>query len=316
MQTMLNFGADVDSRYSVIACAESTWAPQRIAHERRAIQAWLRSVPPGSRLGLEATGGYQELLADLAHAAGLIVFVLNARDVRHYAQGLGRRGKTDRVDAEVIARYIAHEHAELHAYRPLTKEQRALERLLKRRAKLVAIKGALQQSLRGLPGVCQELTQVIARLDRLIVKLEALMQAALQTLPAAQRTAHQVATIPGFGTLAGTSLGHTFTRIPFAHVNAVIAHTGLDPRPHDSGQKHGRRRLSKRGPSEQRRMLFNCAMSAAKTKLWRPYYLAQRAKGLSSTAAIVILARKMVRVAFALYKHDQNFDPARLVIIA
>ena len=56
-------------------------------------------------------------------------------------------------------------------------------------------------------------------------------------------------------------------------------------------------------------------MSAAKTKVWRPYYQAQRAKGLSATAAIVILARKMLRVAFALYKHDLPFDPARLSII-
>jgi hypothetical protein len=53
-------------------------------------------------------------------------------------------------------------------------------------------------------------------------------------------------------------------------------------------------------------------MAAAKTALWRPYYQAQRAKGLSSTAAIVILTRKLVRVAFALYKYQQPFDPTRV----
>ncbi|MGZ5170328.1 MAG: transposase, partial [Burkholderiales bacterium] len=82
--------------------------------------------------------------------------------------------------------------------------------------------------------------------------------------------------------------------------------------PEDSGQKHGRRRLSKRGPAEQRRILFNCARSAARTKLWRPYYEAQLAKGLSATAATVILARKMLRVAFAVYQHRQPFNPALL----
>jgi hypothetical protein len=46
----------------------------------------------------------------------------------------------------------------------------------------------------------------------------------------------------------------------------------------------------------------------------RPYYQAQRAKGLSSTAAIIILSRKLVRVAFALHKHNQPFDPARIAV--
>jgi transposase len=308
MQTLLNLGADVDSRYVVVACAAHSFAPRTIANERHALQAWLRPLPPGSRLGLEATGGYHELLADVAHAAGLHVFMLNPREVRRYAQSLGRRGKTDRVDAEVIARYVAREHAELHPYTPPSKPQRALARLIKRRAKLVAIKGALTQSLRGLPGVRQELKQVLARLERLIAQLEALMQRALQQQPAAQQKAQQVATIPGFGTLAGTCLGHTFTRTPFANGDAVIAHLGFDPRPDDSGKRKGRRRLSKHGPGEMRRVLFNCARSAAKTTTWRPYYELQRAKGLSSTAATVILARKMVRVAFALCKHEQPFD--------
>ncbi len=316
MQSILDLGADVDSRSIVIAGAAHSFAAQRIANERHAIRAWLRAVPRGSRLGLEATGSYHELLADLAHAAGLRVFVLNARDVRRYAQGVGQRGKTDRIDAEVIARYVAREHAELHAYTPPSKPQRALSRLIKRRAKLVVIKGTLTQSLRGLPGIRQELQQVTARLERLISQIEALMQRALQQLPAAQQAAQHIATIPGYGRLGSTCLGHTFTRLPFASSDAVVAHTGFDPRPDDSGKRHGRRRLSKRGPGETRRILFNCAMSAAKTKLWRPYYQAQRAKGLSSTAAIVILARKMLRTAFALYKHNQPFDPTRVHIIA
>ena len=69
MQTILDLGSDVDSRSIVIACAAHSFAAQRIANERHAIRAWLRDVPCGSRLGLEATGSHHELLADLAHAA-------------------------------------------------------------------------------------------------------------------------------------------------------------------------------------------------------------------------------------------------------
>lgn len=309
MQTDLYLGADVDSRSIMIACAAQSFIPYRVANERQAIRSWLNGIARGSRLGVESTGGYHELLADLAHSHGLHVFVINPYDLRRYAQGLGRRGKTDRIDAELIARYVAREHDDLHAYIAPSKEQRALSRLIKRRAKLVTIQGALTQSLRGLPSLRRELDQVRLRLQRLITHIEVLMQRALESSPAAKQAAQRIVTIPGFGTLSSTCLGHSFTRVPYANGDAVVAHTGLDPRPDDSGTRRGRRRLSKRGPAEQRRLLFNCARSAALTKLWRPYYEAQLAKGLSATAATVILARKMVRIAFAVYKHDRPFDP-------
>jgi transposase len=312
MQTILNFGGDVDSRCIVIACAERSCGPQRIANQREAIDTWLRQVPRGSRLGIESTGGYHELLADRAHAAGLQVFVLNPRLLHRYAQGVGQRGKTDRLDAETIARYVAHEHAALHAYVPLTEEQRALARLLKRRGKVVTARVMVTQSLRGVPGIGDELSQVLACFDRLIGRIDTLIEGTLRQLPRAHHAAHQIATIPGFGALGSACLGHTLTRVPYANGDAVIAQTGLDPRPDDSGQRHGRRRLSKRGPSEQRRLLFNCARAAARTHTWRPYYQAQLAKGLSATAATVVLARKMVRVAFALVKQDQPFDAERI----
>jgi transposase len=312
MQSPLDLGADVDSRFIVVACAAGSQAICRIANKRKDILAWLKELPRGSRLGMESTGGYHEVLAALATKIGLEVFVINPRDLRRYAQGVGRRGKTDRLDAEVIARYVAKEHAELHAYVPPTRDQRDLARLLRRRAKLVELKGSLKQTFRGMQGVRRHLTQLLAHFDQLIEHVELLMQRALQRMPRAQQAADRIATIPGYGTLSSMCLAHRFTRLPYGNSDAVVAATGLDPRPDDSGRMHGRRRLSKCGPSEERRLLFNCARSASRMKLWQPYYQAQRAKGLSPTAAHIVLARKMLRVAFAVHKHGRSFDPARL----
>jgi transposase len=312
MQSILDLGADVDSRFVVVACAVASFRPHRIANQRKALLAWLRTVPRGSRLAMESTGGYHELLAELAHKAGLQVFVLNPREVRRYAECLGRRGKTDRMDAEVIARYVAREHRELHAYVPPTKAQRELVQLMRRRAKLVETKGQLVQSLRGLPIVRTEAKRLLAEFDRVIARLELMMRRCLEQTPAAREAVQRIETIPGFGTLSSICLGHSFTRTPYATSDAVVAAKGLDPRPADSGQKHGRRRLSKQGPAEERRLLFNCARSASRTKLWRPYYEAQLEKGLSATAATVILARKMLRVAFAVYKTARPFDPSQI----
>ena len=109
----------------------------------------------------------------------------------------------------------------------------------------------------------------------------------------------------------GAALISVFERLGPCSADAVIAMTGFDPRPMDSGRKTGARRLSKRGPAELRRLLYVAAMSAARTSSWKPFYLAQRAKGLPTTAALVVLARKLVRVAFSLFKQQKLFDPLR-----
>lgn len=71
---------------------------------------WLKRLPATSVIAMEATGGYQELLASTAHERGFEVYVLNPTHVHHYAISLGNRGKTDRLDSAVIAQYIAQHH--------------------------------------------------------------------------------------------------------------------------------------------------------------------------------------------------------------
>ena len=99
----------------------------------------------------------------------------------------------------------------------------------------------------------------------------------------------------------------------FSRVDAFIAHTGLDPRPRESGDTHGRRWISKRGPAALRAVMHMCAMSASRTATWRPYYERQLAKGLSGTAALVVLARKMARTAYGICRNHRAFDPRYVV---
>jgi transposase len=270
-------------------------------------------LPAGTRVGVEATGSDHQRVADLAHAAGLTVYVLNPRDMKKYAEGVGRRGKTDRVDAEMIARFIAREHDRLHAYVPASPGQRHLEQLLKRRGKLVAMRVALELSWRGVAGAKKELTALLKAHAGLLRQVDQLIAQAVAALPEVQGRVRRLRAIPGYGALGSIMMAHALSRLPFPTGDAFIAHTGLDPRPKDSGDSHGRRRLSKRGPAELRRVMHTCAMAAASTKVWRPYYLAQRGKGLSGTAALVVLARKMARTAYGICKQQVEFDPVRIV---
>lgn len=312
-QTQANpfIGVDV-AKSEVVTAVHSTSVVMTLANEKAALTRWLTTLPATAHLGVESTGGYHGLLCRLAHARGLTVYVLNPKDVHHYAKALGTRAKTDRVDAQLIARYLYQEHEALHPWTPPTPAQERLGKLLQRRAKLVVAKGMLHSSLAGLPGLASERAATLRAIERLVKAIDRELKQAVAQLPEGPQRLAQLRSIPGIGLLSGTALTTLFMRLGFTRIEAAVAYTGFDPRPCDSGQRRGRRRLSKRGPSELRRLLYNAAMAASRTAVWKPFYERQRAKGLSTTAALVVLARKLVRVAYALYQRGTAFNP-RLV---
>ena len=172
MQSTPCFGIDASGEELVIAASDGRHAPMTIRNEMSAICQWLDSLPTPAMVGIESTGTCHVALVAAACARGVRVFVLNAQDVRHYARSLGRRGKTDRVDAEVIARYVAREHDQLHAYTPPTPDQAALEALVRRRALTVQCRAQLTQSLGSLSELADSAAAVRAQIDRLIAAID------------------------------------------------------------------------------------------------------------------------------------------------
>lgn len=304
-------GVDV-AKDEVVVAEHGHSTSSTLQNKPATLRAWLKRLAPGTRIGLESTGGYHELLATLAHQAGFTVYLLNPKDVRHYAHALGKRAKTDHVDALLLARFIAHEHSDLHPWQPPTDEQRHLDTLLKRRATLVKAQGMMRQSLAHLSCLDAESKTALCALADLLKAIDRQIEQALAAHETTRAQAACVQSIPGIGLLSGAAPLNLFKRLPTARADAIVAFTGLDPRPCDSGKKRGTRRLSKRGPAELRRLLFNAAMSAAKTATWRPFYEHERAKGLPTTAALVCLARRLLRTAFALFRTQTQFDPDRL----
>lgn len=311
-QRPFNVGADVAKDEIVVACAEQSFTPRKIANTGTALRAWLKTLPAGTRIGMESTGTFHDLLAELAHKLGFTVYVLNPKDVRHYAKGIGQRGKTDRVDAQLIARFVANEHTGLHSFVPPTAQQRQLDRLLKRRTKLTRIRGALKQSLRGLTGFSADLNSLVARLDALIKRIDAKVTTLIEASPQGKEACVRLQGIPGVGPVVGSGVLNSLQRVPFSSADAFVAFCGWDPRPDDSGRKSGRRRLSKRGSSQLRYLLYNAAMAASRTKAWRPLYERSLAKGLSRIEAMVILARQIARTAWSIHTHKTQFDPQRI----
>lgn len=298
-------GCDVGKARIDVAILGEVERQFQVANESRAIESFARSLPPGTRIGMESTGTFHEKLADALVAAGHCVFVINARWIYAYARSLGMRGKTDRSDAMVIARYVTAEHRELHPYQVPTPAQRELRGLLQRRLTLAKLAAAARQALGDEGAALLEQFRLLQKdLERRIREL-------LKADPQWKCLADRLQQLPGVGALTAAQLVSALTRIPFANVDAFIAHTGTDPRPNDSGQKRGRRRLSHRGSAMLRSLLFMAAMAASRNPQWRPYYEAQRLKGLPATAAYIIVARRIARIAFSLFKTGENYDATR-----
>ena len=120
--------------------------------------------------------------------------------------------------------------------------------------------------------------------------------------------------IPGIGPTVAAFVTHHITRWPLANSDAWVACTGLDPRPNESGARIGRRRLSKRGNASLRQMLYMAAMGLTRCKGGKPLYAAIHDRGHSSTASFNILARKLARIAWGVFKSGRDFDPSMLKV--
>jgi transposase len=308
-------GVDV-AKATLSACRHGTKQLQGLANEQSAVQAWLDSLPRQALIAMESTGRYQQLLARLAHASGRRVYVLNAQDVFFYAKGLGARGKTDRKDARVIARYLAEHYRELKAWAPASSSHEQLRELLRCRAGVADKRASLRQLLREVADLDGLRLAIERQLDQALDAIDAKITALLSQDAALERRCRQLRTITGIGPQGSAMLGCLFSRIDFASADAVVAYSGFDPRPHDSGEKSGRRRISKRGSPELRRQLYLAAFAASHSKALGPLYRSLKDRGFKATQALVILARKLLRVAWAVWRTGQDFDASLIGAVA
>ena len=83
-----------------------TWTVPRSRGGLRRLEGRLQALGP-SRIVVEASGGYERLVVATLAAAGLPVVVVNPRQTHDFARALGRLAKTDRLDAQVLARFAA-----------------------------------------------------------------------------------------------------------------------------------------------------------------------------------------------------------------
>lgn len=275
-----------------------------VSNDATSIGAWLERLAGPVRIAIEPTSTYHLELVEQASRQGHPVYLVNPRQLAHYRESVNLRHKSDADDAWLLARFLAHEGAALKPFSLPDRRSRELWALIKRRALLVASRQQIRQSLTevGLPH-----RGLMNQFKALLTRLEARIRGLITELgwDAAYRRCRS---IPGIGDVNAAALVCAFKRGSFAGSDAFVAYLGLDVRRRESGAFKGKRKLSKRGESELRRLLYCAAQPALCHPRFKTYHQKQIDKGHSKIAAKVILARKLARIAFALMTREQTFD--------
>lgn len=262
---------------------------------------------------LEATGAYGEALALFLHAAGHAVSVINPAAVKAFAQSRLSRTKTDKVDAELIARFCRLQQPP--AWTPPAPEVRELQALVRRLEALTEMRVAEQNRLSSgitVAPVRASVKGLVAHLDAQIKCCEELIREHINSHPTLREQSRLLASIPGIGeTTAAALLAELADVTHYRSARQVAAYAGLVPRERCSGSSvRGRVRLSKIGNARLRHALYWPAITALRcSPFFQAWAKGLRERGKCKMSVIGAAMRKLVHLAYGVLKTGRPFDP-------
>ena len=260
-------------------------------------------------VAVEATGGFETIVAASLGAAGLPLVVVNPAQVRAFASALGQRAKTDPIDAAVIARFA---EATRPAVRPLPDaETQALADLVTRRRQIIAMIVAEKQRQKRAPRQTRKSIQRLLRaLEKELSSLDHDIDDAVRGSPAWREKEDLLASVPGVGPVTARTLIAELPELGSLDRRQVAALAGLAPFTRQSGRWRGRSFIGG-GRASVRTALF---MSAQTAKRFNPVLAAfhQRliAAGKPKMVAIIAVARKLLTILNAIIRDKKPWQNA------
>jgi transposase len=302
---MVHVAADVSKAEIAVFDGNTSFT---IANQEASIDRMLAQLPPNSVVALEATGIYGELLAKKAYEKGHTVYVVQPSWIKAYRRSLGRRAKTDKIDAVQIREFVLQNSYKLHPYKPLSPELGRLRDLVRQRQAVADDLARARERYQALRMHPQFVKTLLDEYEELKKRIDKKIKEALALIPRAK----VLLKVPGIGIQTAAGLIVALEHIPFQNEDAFVAYLGLDPVPNDSGNSHAPRRISKKGDPFLRRAAFMAAFAGCRTPAWAPRYNALKQKGLKPKQALIALAKKIAKVAFNLYRLQVEFDIAKV----
>lgn len=283
-------------------------SPAKLKNSPQPVKRFLDMLAAGTILAMEATGRFHRLLADTAYEMGFTVIVLNPKDVSRYAKSVSPRATTDPISARIIAEFASvRKH---RTYNPAPPFAEKLKNLVRTRAGLVKERVAINNRAREHRDIASYLRAAAASIKASIKQLDCQIIKVVQSLPEYQL----LKPVPGFGDLTIAYMIALLASGEFRRSDSFVAFIGLDLRVRESGKHKGKRKLSKRGDPEARRLLYMAALTASQQPgpfaTLREHYLKL---GFSKTEAAVFIARKLARLAWAIYTKHQPYIQHRVL---
>lgn len=261
------------------------------------------------RIVIEPTGGYERELVQQLARVQLPLVVVNARQIRQFAQATGRLAKTDALDADILAHFAEAIQPEIRRLPDET--HRELEAQVTRRRQLVDMRSAEQKRKQTAPrSVHPNIDHVIAFLSQQIDDIDDGLQKLLRTTPLWRETDDLLQSVPGVGPVLSATLTAFLPELGQLNRKQIAALVGVAPLNNDSGQKTGKRSIWG-GRAAIRAVLYMGAHSAARyNPALVPFYQRLLAKGKTPKVALVAVMRKLLTILNAMLRHKQPWTPS------
>lgn len=259
---------------------------------------------------LEATGGFETIVAAGLAAAGLSVAVVNPRQIRDFARATARLAKTDTLDAAVIAHFA---EAVKPPPRPLADAQsRLLGELMARRRQLIDMKVAESNRRRMLTvrRTLKSVDRVLALLKAQIEQIDKDIDIAVRGTPAWRETEDLLLSVPGIGPRIARTLIAEMPELGCLDRREIAALTGVAPFNRDSGTLRGRRVIAGGRPVVRAALYMSVLVSIRRKLPLAETYHRLRAAGKPAKVAIVACMRKLVTILNAILRDKKAWATA------
>lgn len=304
-------GVDVGRDYLDVAVAPSGQV-FRVANSEAGVSglvARLRRAGAG-RVVLESIGGYGARLVRALAEAEFRVGVIDPKRIAALRLAEGRRAKTDRLDAQLIARFaLLMQDAARPVPSPKAFEIRALSTRRRQLVEMIAMeKTRLKQALDA--DIAESCRRAIALLGEERAVIEAKLEQALDEQPRGQERRQLLQSIPGIGPKISMTLLADLPELGVIDRKAIASLAGLAPHPNQSGTRDGPGHIAGGRPCV-RSALYLAAITAARSdRGFRAEYQALRGSGKPAKVALIAIARKIAVTANAILKTGQPWSRA------
>jgi len=260
---------------------------------------------------VEASGGYEAALVSELVSRGVAVALVNPTRVRAFARAEGVLAKTDKIDAQVIARFGATMKPQARVRRE--KPQVQLNELVTRRRQLVEMLTAEKNRLQtASPDMQAHIARHLAWLQGEIENLEQQISQAIEANPAWAEIAKRVDSAPGIGPITAATLVADLPELGQLNRQKIAALVGVAPFNHDSGKHRGKRRIFG-GRTSVRSVLYMATLSAVKhNPVIKDFYHRLLDMGKLKKVALTACMRKLLVILNTMVKTGQDWNPPTL----